>query len=436
MIRSRSARRGSLLFVVGLLLLASGCADPGDETGSQLAELEGGGGGSGSLPPGGGGGGGGGGGTLPPDGGGTLPPGGGETQVPSVITGAQLTLAYSGHAQYTLPAWSSLPAVQVVQQLMITTFTQPDFNGPVTAHGATIYLRVVGDPFVDVYVYSYRAGTPGDPGSFQDSAGNWFVRSGGAPSQAGPPMAGRSEIVMNRAASTSWTPLSEWAIPALYRPDGWPPIGAATTSGLSASMVSIDGAGALAAPGASGASVASGAPGATMSWQMVSLNGAAAIVTGIYGLAALSAFGGGPACAPATIGCGTSIVRIATVFVAAYLAMQAGTSGQDALRAAAQVSAAGAALAVWRSKLARDVLTAVITSASTCAAAATTCGTEAAYFCGLSQNVPGNAIICAQDTRLTSFNGAGIGAAIGIALTGVLDLGDTIFAAFGIGVAH
>ncbi|MEZ4359176.1 MAG: hypothetical protein R3B48_03275 [Kofleriaceae bacterium] len=386
----------------------SGSGDPGggDPGGGDSGGGDPGGGDPGGGDPGGGDPGGGGGG------------GGGGTQVPSVITGAQLTLAYSGHVQYTLPAWNTLPAVQVVEQLMIATYTQPDFNGPVTGYGATIFLRVVGDPFVDTYVFSYREGTPGDPGSFQDPAGNWFVRTGGAPSQAGPPMTGRSELVMAQAESTSWTVLTDWAIPNLYVPDGWPPIGASSVSGLSASKVALSG------------------PSAAMSWEMISLNGAAAVVTGLYGLAALSAFGGGPACAPATAACGTSIVRVATVFVTAYVGMQAAMSGQQALRAAAQAGAAGAALAVWRSQLARDVLAAVITSAGICAASASTCGTEAAHFCGLSQAVPGNAIICAQDTRLTAFNGAGIGAAIGIALTGVLDVGSTIFRNFGIGVAN
>ena len=332
------------------------------------------------------------------------------------ITGAQITLAYSGHAQYTLPAWNTLPQVQVVEQLMIARFTQPDFNGPVTAHGAAIFLHVVGDPFVDTYVFNYSEGLPGDPGSFQDPAGNWFVRTGGAPSQAGPPVTGRSELVMAQAAGTAWTPLTEWAVPELYRPDGWPQLGAVTSSGLSSSLVAV------------------GDEAAATSTALISLNAAAGLVAGVYGLAALSAFGGGPLCAPATVTCGTSIVRVAAVFVASYVVLQGLVSGQRALQAAAATGAAAAVLAAWRSKLAQDVLAAIVTSAGICTASATTCGGEAAHYCGLTS--PVSAIICQQDTRLTAFNGAGIGAAVAIAFTGAIDLGVTIFREFGVGVGN
>lgn len=379
---------------------------PGDGSGS--GGIGGGGIGGGGI----GGGGTGGGGT----GGGGTGGGGTGTQVPSAITGAQITLAYSGHAQYTLPAWNTLPEVQVVEQLMIARFTQPDFNGPVTGHGVSIFLRVVGDPFVDTYVFNFTEGTPGDPWSFQDPSGNWFARSGGAPSQAGPPMTGRPEIIMAQAGATSWTPLTEWAIPELYRPDGWPSMGSATESGLSSSLVALN----AAQP--------------AMSTTMISLNAVAGLVALTYGAASLSAFGGGPLCAPATVTCGTSISRVAIVFVAAYITLQAAVSGQKALQAAAAAGVAGGVLAVWRSKLVQDVLAAVVTSAGICAASAVTCGGEAAHFCALTS--PVSAIICQQDTRLTAFNGAGIGAAVAIALTGALDLGITLFREFGIGVAN
>jgi hypothetical protein len=297
-----------------------------------------------------------------------------------------------------LPAWNTLPQVQVVDQLMIATFAQPDFNGPVTTQNATLFLHVVGDPFVDTYVFNFAPGTPGDPGSFQDPNGFWFRRSGGAPSQAGPPFTGRPEIIMGQAANTAWTSLSEWSIPQLYIPNGWP---------------------------------SSGSFRAFSQLGLISLNATAGVVAALYGLAAVSAFGGGPLCGPATATCGASIVRVAAVFVVAYNTMQAAISGQRALQAAAGGVTVASLIALWRSQLVQGALSAVITSAGTCAASAATCGTEAAHFCGLSQAVPGNAIIWAQDTRLTAFNGAGIGFAATIFLAGGIDIGVALFNNFG-----
>lgn len=378
---------GATLVALAVATLAhGGCASPPDEPialGAQIGSDTGSGSGSGDIPPSGGGGGGGG--------------DGGDVHVPSDIVGAGITLAYAGHAHYTLPAWNTLPEVQVVDQLLIASFVQPDFNGPVTAQGVSIFLHVVGDPFVDTYVFSFGPGEPGTSNAFQDPNGYWFSRSGGAPSQAGPPYTGRPEIIMGQAASTQWTALTEWAIPQLYIPDGWPPVDSFRSFGPSP--------------------------------LTISLAATAGLATLVYGAAAISAFGGSPLCATATATCGRSILTSVGVYTAAYIATQAVVNGQLALQAAAAGGAVVGVMAAWKQQV-RTVLASVITSVGVCHTSVGVCSAEAVYYCGLSQN-PANAAMCAQNQRLTTFNGAAVGFAVTLFLVGGTAVSVPLFQNFG-----
>lgn len=332
----------------------------------------------------------------------------GETpSLPSEITGVQLTLAYEGPASYTLPAWNTLPAVQVVDQLLIARYAQPDFTGPVTVQSADLFLHVVGDPHVDTYVFGFVPGTPGETAtSFQASSGDWYRRVAGAPSQAGPPYTGRPELIMSQAIATTWTPLTEWSVPNLFTAHGWPSANAAHTNTITGSII---------------------------------LSGTAAIASAIYGAAALGAYGGGPLCRPATATCGASVVGVSAAFVASYVAMQGFISGQDALKAAGAVvgaSTVATLIARWRNEFMTRILPAVRGAFGTCSAAATTCGAEGAHICYDLAPTLINLEICRQDTWLTTFNGAAFGYAFFMVVGSSIDLGITLFQAFGVGAAR
>lgn len=373
----------------------------GTQLGSDTGSGSGGGSGSGSGPTGGGG---------DPTGGGGGPPGGGgdDIHVPTDAIGGGLTLVYAGHAQYELPAWQTLPRVQVVDQLMVASFVQQDFTGPITSRGATLFLHVVGDPFVDTYVFSFSPGVPGDPNSFQDPSGIWFQRSGGAPSQAGPPYTGRPEIIMSQAASTSWTPLTGWAVPQLFIPNGWPPANAFETSIPDGSPPSPS----LRAAIASSVSMG-GAGQAAADLLKYSLTALVSAGTALYGTAAIGLMAGGPECAPATMACGAAVITSELTFVAAYVAMQGIVSGNQALQAVGGVAALGTTvLATWSQQV-RRILASVVTAVSTCyGAGVTICRAEADHFCAL-VSVPSQ-LICAQDNRLVAFNIVGAAYAVGI----------------------
>src|SRR3954471_6777605 len=131
--RYRATQRLGLALLAASVMAQVACATQTDDAslGTQLGSDTG--SGSGSGPPGGGGG--------PPPGGGGSPPGGGggDLHVPSDAVGAGLTLVYEGHAHYALAAGQSLPRVQVVDQLLVASFAQPDFNGPITTRSATLF---------------------------------------------------------------------------------------------------------------------------------------------------------------------------------------------------------------------------------------------------------------------------------------------------------
>lgn len=318
---------------------------------------------------------------------------------------------YEGHAQYELPPWQTLPRVQVVDQLMVASFAQDNFSGPITSRGATLFLHVVGDPFVDTYVFSFSPGTPGDPNAFQDPNGIWFQRSGGAPSQAGPPFTGRPEIIMSQAANTVWTPLTGWAVPQLFIPNGWPPADTFETSipdGSPLSPLSPSLRAAIAISVSMGGS--SQAVGDLLKY---SLTGLVSAGTALYGAAAIGLMAGGPACSTATVGCGAAVIASELTFVAAYVAMQGVLNGNQALQAVGGVAAlATTVLATWSQQV-RRVLASVVTAVSTCyGAGATTCRVEAEHYCAL-VSVPSQ-LICAQDNRLVAFNIAGAVYAVGI----------------------
>ncbi|HET9622890.1 MAG TPA: hypothetical protein VFP84_16065 [Kofleriaceae bacterium] len=384
-------------------------SDIGSGSGSGSGSDTGSGSGSGIDPGGGGdpgGGTGGGGGTTDPN----------QPHVPNDIIGGYITLVYEGHAHYTIPAWSSLPEVHVVDQLMFASYNQPDVNGPVIAQGVTIYLHVADDPVVDTYVFSFGPGTPGSSFAFLSDSGYWYSKSGGAPSEAGPPFTGRPELIMNQAFTTSWTVLSEWSVPALNTAHGWPDAAQLQTP------AQVDARGGAAVP----ASAAGLVVRPNVNLPITSLEAVAAGVTLIYGGVALAG-AGGPMCAPATLGCGGSVLATTAAFVAAYRAMQGQFNGQAVLIAAGGTGAA--VIAAWRAQL-QTVLAVLRVGVLGCSAAATTCGAEAARFCALSQGVPGNAVICAQDTRLTQLNS---GAVLYQILIFVLGSTDTLFRAFGAG---
>lgn len=315
---------------------------------------------------------------------------------------------YEGHAQYELPPWQTLPRVQVVDQLMVASFSQDNFSGPVTSRGATLFLHVVGDPFVDTYVFSFSPGVPGDPNSFQDPSGIWFLRSGGAPSQAGPPFTGRPEIIMSQAANTAWTPLTGWAVPQLYIPNGWPPASTFETSIPDGSPPPQSLRAAIASSVSMGRSAQ--AAGDLLKYSLTALVSAG---TALYGGAAIGLMAGGPLCSTATVGCGAAVITSELTFVAAYVAMQAIVNGNQALRAAGGGAAlATGVLATWNEQV-RRILASVVTAVSTCyVAGATTCRAEADHYCAL-VSVPSQ-LICAQDNRLVTFNIAGAVYAVGI----------------------
>jgi hypothetical protein len=73
--------------------------------------------------------------------------------------------------------------------------------------------------------------------------------------------------------------------------------------------------------------------------------------TALDGAASIGSMGGGPLCAPVTVGCGAAVIASVLTFVGAYGAMQGMVNGNQALQAVGSGAALAAGeLARWSSR--------------------------------------------------------------------------------------